>query len=76
MFVCLFVCLYPINFKTAEPIGLKFFVWPHVTPGRVYEEEEIVLKKIFVFENFDARKNIMKSANFSLYTVQREDAHR
>ena len=24
--VCLSVCLYPINVKTAEPIGPKFFV--------------------------------------------------
>ena len=23
--VCLFVCLYPINVKTAQPIGPKFF---------------------------------------------------
>ena len=35
--VCLSVCLYPINVKTAEPIGPKFFVGPHVTPGKVYE---------------------------------------
>jgi len=26
LFGCLFVCLYPINVKTAEPIGPKFFV--------------------------------------------------
>ena len=25
-----FVCLYPLNFKTAEPIGLNFFVATHV----------------------------------------------
>ena len=31
------VCLCPINVKTAEPIGPKFFVGPHVTPGKVYE---------------------------------------
>ena len=37
MFVCLFVCLYPINVKTAEPIGPKFFVGHHVTTGKVYE---------------------------------------
>ena len=30
------VCLYPINVKTAEPIGPKFCVRPHVTPGKVY----------------------------------------
>ena len=31
------VCLYPINFKTAEPIGPKFFVGHHVTTGKIYE---------------------------------------
>ena len=35
--VCLSVCLYPINVKTAEPIGPKFFVGHHVSPGKVYE---------------------------------------
>jgi len=34
---CLSVRLYPINVKTAEPIGPKFCVGPHVTPGKVYE---------------------------------------
>ena len=34
--VCLFVCLYPINVKTAEPIGPNFVVGPRVTPGKVY----------------------------------------
>ena len=34
---CLFVCLYPINVKTAEPIGPKFFVGHHVTTENVYE---------------------------------------
>jgi len=48
---CLSVCLYPINVKTAEPIGPKFFVGPHVTPGKVYEctkFKEFVLKS-FLF---------------------------
>ena len=35
--VCLFVCLYPINVKTAEPIGPKFDMGHHVTTGKVYE---------------------------------------
>ena len=35
--VCLFVCLYPINVKTAEPIGPKFFVGHLGTPRKVYE---------------------------------------
>ena len=30
--VCLFVRLYLIKIKTAEPIGPKFFVGPHVDP--------------------------------------------
>ena len=34
--VCLFVCLYPINVKTAEPIRPKFFVGHHVILGKVY----------------------------------------
>ena len=35
--VCLSVCLYPINVKTAEPIGPKFFVGHLGIPGKVYE---------------------------------------
>ena len=33
--VCLSVCLYPINVKTAEPIGPKFFVGHLGTPEKV-----------------------------------------
>ena len=33
LLVCLSV-LYPINVKTAEPIGPKFFVWPHINPRK------------------------------------------
>ena len=33
-FYFLFVCLYPINDKTAEPIGPKFFVGHHVTTAK------------------------------------------
>ena len=36
MFVCFFVWLFSINVKTAEQIGSKFCVGPHVTPGKVY----------------------------------------
>ena len=36
-YACLSVCFYPINVKTAEPIGTKFCVGPHVVPGKVYE---------------------------------------
>jgi len=34
---CLSLCLYPINVKTAEPIGPKFFVGHLGTPWKVYE---------------------------------------
>ena len=30
------ICLYPINIKTVELIGPKFFVAPRVTPGKIY----------------------------------------
>ena len=35
-FPCLGVCWYPINVKTAEPIGPKVFAGPRVKPGKVY----------------------------------------
>ena len=36
-FACLFaVCLYPINVKTAESIGPKLCVGPHMTPRKGY----------------------------------------
>ena len=35
--VCVSVCVYPINVKTAEPNSPKICVGPHVTPGKVYE---------------------------------------
>ena len=34
---CLTVRFYPINVKTAEPIGPNFFVGHNVTPGKVYK---------------------------------------
>ena len=37
--VCLFVCLYPINVKTAEPIGPEFFVGSRVTPGKFMDDQ-------------------------------------
>jgi len=45
--LCLPVCLYPINVKTAEPIGPTFCVGSHMTPGKVYRR--IKLQKKFVF---------------------------
>ena len=45
VFVCLSDCLYPINVKTAEPIGPKFFVGHLGTPRKVYEKSKF---QIFV----------------------------
>ena len=40
LFVCwLFVCLYPINVKTAEPTRPKFFEGSRVTPGRFMNDQ-------------------------------------
>ena len=43
------VCLYPINVKTAEPIGPKFFVGHLGTPGKVYWMIEIL--NIYLHQN-------------------------
>ena len=53
--VWVFVCLYPIKVKTAELIGPKFFVGPHVIPVKVYESSEFkkfVFKSFFIFVKF------------------------
>ena len=51
--VCLSVCLYPINVKTAEPIGPKFFVGHHMTTGKVYEWSKfqifVKIRELFLF---------------------------
>ena len=45
------VRLHPINVKTAEPIGPKFCVRPHMTPARVYLRLKItnLCPKVFEF---------------------------
>ena len=58
LFVCLFVCLlYPINVKTAEPIGSKFFVGHLGTPGKVYEKSKF---QIFVSIKIRSSLNFLK----------------
>ena len=54
---CLFVCLYPINVKTAEPIGPKFFMGHHVTTGKVYEWSKF---QIFVSIKIRSSLNFQK----------------
>ena len=39
-YACLGVCLYPVNVKTAEPIGPEFFVGLHIFPRKVYEKSK------------------------------------
>ena len=52
--ICLFVHLYPSNVKTAEPIGPKFCVGPHMTPGKVYGYSKLqnVCPQVCVFVQF------------------------
>ena len=80
---CPFVCLYPINVKTAEPIGPTFFKGPYLTPRKVYECLKILkicVSKFFIFVKFwrcaikyyEIRERFL----FIIYTVQREDARR
>jgi len=66
---CLSVRLYPINVKTAEPIGPKFCVGPNVTPGEVYELpklEKFVFKSFYFFLFF----KILKSADFAIKSAK------
>ena len=59
-FACPYVCLYPINAKTAEPIGPKFCVGPHMTLGNVYgwkKFQKLPFNKILF-------RNMLKSKNF------------
>ena len=49
----LFVCLYPINVKTAEPIGPKFCVGPRVY--LIFYEEKMLTEPQFKIEIEDRR---------------------
>ena len=64
VFVCLFVCLYPINVKTAEPIGPKFFVRHHVTTGKVYEWSKF---QIFVSIKIRSSLNFWKFGKSTIF---------
>ena len=67
LLVCLFVCSYPINVKTAEPIGPKFCVGPYMTPGKVYGKIKIskIIQQNSIFIKFWKLPNFfIKFANF------------
>ena len=80
--VCLsvwgFVCLYPINVKTAEPIGPKFLwdlTWPQ---GRVMNDQNfknLCLKVFYFWKIFKMRKKILWNPQtffvFVLYCTKR-----
>ena len=77
---CLFVCLYPKNVKTAEPIGPKFFVEPHVTTGMVYgwsNFQKFASNKIRFFKLLKNSKNLFyKIYNVykeKMFTIEKED---
>ena len=70
-FACRSVSLYPINVKTAEPIGPKFCVWPHMTPVKFCgcsESQKIVSKYISKFP----KKILSHQRTFYFCFIQRE----
>ena len=60
VFVCFFVCFFPINVKTAELIGPKCCVGPYVTPGKVYEwlNFKNLCLKVFFVKFWKCAKNV------------------
>jgi len=82
--VCLSVCLYPINVKTSELIGLNFFVGHLGTPGKDYEWSKFqifVSIKIWSSLNFwkfwKSTKFLWKSTSYFCFLrcTQREHVH-
>ena len=76
-FHCLLVGLFPINVKTAEPIGPKFCVGPQkrIMDARNYKT---LYPKVFDFcEILKIREKLFENPGFCLllfYILQREDA--
>ena len=70
---CLFVCLYPKNIKTAEPIGPNFFVGSRVTPGKVYgwsNFQKFAFIKIRFLKILEIHENFFwKSAKFFVFII-------
>jgi len=63
------VCLYPINVRTAEQIGPKFCVGPHVTQGEdlwmIKIKKKLCLKVFYFCKILKMRENFLKF--FMLY---------
>ena len=51
----LFVGFHPINFKTTEPIGPKFFIITQMTPGTV---KVLPVKKVKIVNKKGGRESI------------------
>ena len=72
------VCLFPLNVKTAELIGPKFCVGPHMTPpGKVYEWskfQKFVTNKIWFILNLKIHNIFFKRELFLglFYNVYKE----
>ena len=64
--LCISICLYPINVKTAEPIGPTFFVEPRVRRDPFMDD---LISKIHDF--FYKIREI----SFVLQCMQRENVH-
>ena len=67
---CLYICLNPINVKTAEPIGPKFCVGPHMTPGKVLLSFKYWPPKNQFSLNFENSQFFIKYSNFSVFVLQ------
>ena len=67
------VCLYPINVKTAEPIGPKFGVGPLMTPEKVYgcSKFQTSLPQILIFIKIKLKLkfNFIKIPRSFLYKI-------
>ena len=74
---CLSVCLYPINVKTAEPIGPKFVVGPRVTPCTVWWNlKNLPLNKIRFLKILKIHEFFfLNPQRFFLQCIQSEHVH-
>ena len=56
----MFVCLNPINVKTAKPIEFKFYIATHMTTEKVYEcseLENLSQNFLYILKIFKIREN-------------------
>ena len=63
--------MYPINVQTAEPIGPKFHVGHHITPGKVYERakfQKLASNKIRFSLNLIIHEAFFEKKNHELFS--------